>query len=41
MIKTVIRIAAVAATLSAATGLAYAKDPMVGGAPMFASKNII
>src|ERR1041385_6974819 len=41
MIKTEIRIAMVAATLSAATGLAYAKNPTVGGAPMFANKNII
>ncbi|MBB4567474.1 fasciclin domain-containing protein [Rhizobium leucaenae] len=41
MIKFAIRIAAVAVTLSAATGLAHAKNPTVGGAPMFASKNII
>jgi len=41
MINTVIRIAAVAVTLSAATGLAHAKNPTVGGAPMFANKNII
>ena len=41
MIKTVIRVVAVAATLSAATSLAYAKDPMVGGAAMYASKNIV
>ena len=41
MIKSVIRVAAVAVALSAATSLAYAKDPMVGGAAMYASKNII
>ncbi|NLS18237.1 fasciclin domain-containing protein [Rhizobium sp. P40RR-XXII] len=41
MTKTVFCVAAVAAMLSAATSLAYAKDPMVGGAAMFASKNII
>lgn len=41
MIKTTIRIAALAVALSAATGAAYAKNPMVGGAPMYASKNII
>lgn len=41
MIKTVFRIAAAAAILSAASSLAYAKDPMVGGAAMYASKNII
>jgi len=41
MIKTVFRIAAAAAMLSAASSLAYAKDPMVGGAAMYASKNII
>ncbi len=39
--KTTLRIAALAVALSAATGAAYAKDPMVGGAPMYASKNII
>lgn len=41
MIKTTIRIVAVAAALSAATSLAYAKNPTVGGAPMYATKNII
>src|ERR1700712_1166866 len=41
MMKTTLRIAALAVALSAATGAAYAKDPMVGGAPMYASKNII
>ena len=41
MIKTVFRIAAAAAMLSAAASLAYAKDPMVGGAAMYANKNII
>src|SRR5690242_10930301 len=41
MIKTVFRIGAAAAMLSAASSLAYAKDPMVGGAAMYASKNII
>jgi uncharacterized surface protein with fasciclin (FAS1) repeats len=41
MMKTTIRIAALAVALSAATGAAYAKNPMVGGAPMYASKNII
>ncbi|MDE1994309.1 MAG: fasciclin domain-containing protein, partial [Rhizobiaceae bacterium] len=41
MKKTVIRIAVAALTLSAATGLAYAKNPVVGGAPMYASKNIV
>lgn len=41
MIKTVFRIATVAAMLSAASSHAYAKDPMVGGAAMYASKNII
>ena len=41
MIKTVIRVVAVAATLAAATSLAHAKDPMVGGAAMYASKNIV
>src|SRR6187402_1129827 len=41
MMKTTIRIAALAVALSAATGAAYAKNPMVGGAPMYPSKNII
>ena len=41
MMKTTLRIAALAVALSAATGAAYAKNPMVGGAPMYASKNII
>lgn len=41
MIKTVIRIAALAAMVSAGASLAYAKDPMVGGAAMYANKNII
>ncbi|MBO9097136.1 MULTISPECIES: fasciclin domain-containing protein [Rhizobium] len=41
MMKTTLRIAALAVALSAATGAAYAKDPMVGGAKMYASKNII
>lgn len=41
MIKIAFRVAAVAAMLSAATSLAYAKDPMVGGAAMYASKNIV
>lgn len=41
MIKTVIHLVAVAATLAAATSLAHAKDPMVGGAAMYASKNIV
>jgi uncharacterized surface protein with fasciclin (FAS1) repeats len=30
-----------AVAFSALAGVAYAKDPMVGGAPMYASKNII
>lgn len=42
MIKTVVRSVIVAAVLSSsAAAVAYAKDPMVGGAPMYASKNII
>src|SRR6201996_5167219 len=41
MLKTTIRIAALAVALSAATGAAYAKNPMVGGAPMYATKNIV
>ena len=41
MIRTVFCIAASAAMLSAAAGLAYAKDPMVGGAAMYASRNIV
>jgi uncharacterized surface protein with fasciclin (FAS1) repeats len=41
MMKSTIRIIAMAAALSAGTGLAYAKDPMVGGAAMYASKNIV
>jgi len=38
------RLAATAASfvlLSCASGAAFAKDPMVGGAPMYASKNIV
>jgi uncharacterized surface protein with fasciclin (FAS1) repeats len=41
MMKTTIRIIAMAATLSAGASLAYAKDPMVGGAAMYPSKNIV
>jgi len=41
MIKSVIRIGALAAMVSAGASVAYAKDPMVGGAAMYASKNII
>ncbi|NLR98804.1 fasciclin domain-containing protein [Rhizobium sp. P38BS-XIX] len=41
MIKSVIRIAAAAAMVSALSSIAYAKDPMVGGAAMYATKNII
>jgi uncharacterized surface protein with fasciclin (FAS1) repeats len=41
MVKTTIRIIAIAAALSAGTSLAYAKNPVVGGAPMYATKNIV
>src|ERR1700744_2025172 len=41
MMKTTIRIIAMAAVLSAGASLAHAKDPMVGGAAMYPSKNII
>jgi uncharacterized surface protein with fasciclin (FAS1) repeats len=41
MMKMKICAAALAVALSAAGSVAYAKDPMVGGAPMYATKNII
>jgi uncharacterized surface protein with fasciclin (FAS1) repeats len=41
MTKTMIRIVALAAALSAGTCIAYAKNPVVGGAPMYATKNIV
>jgi uncharacterized surface protein with fasciclin (FAS1) repeats len=41
MMKSAIRATVLAAALATAAGAAYAKNPNVGGAPMFASKNII
>src|SRR5580765_86470 len=41
MIKTTLRILAVAAVVSGGTYGAFAKNPVVGGAPMYATKNIV
>ena len=41
MRKTTKLLFAGAVVLSAFAGIAYAKNPMVGGAPMYAEKNII
>jgi len=41
MIKTIVGIVAVASVLSAISSLAFAKNPVVGGAPMYATKNIV
>jgi uncharacterized surface protein with fasciclin (FAS1) repeats len=41
MIKTTLRILAVAAVVSGGTCGAFAKNPVVGGAPMYATKNIV
>ena len=41
MTKFTTRILAGAVALSALTGFAYAENPMVGGAPMYADKNIV
>lgn len=41
MMKLTMRTALLAASLAAAGGAAIAKNPMVGGAPMYASKTIV
>ncbi|MGO4438715.1 fasciclin domain-containing protein [Rhizobium sp. RAF56] len=41
MSKTIARILVLSAALSAGFATAYAKNPVVGGAPMYASKNIV
>lgn len=41
MLKSAIRALAIAATISATAVTAYAANPKVGGAPMYATKNIV
>ncbi|NTF44108.1 fasciclin domain-containing protein [Rhizobium rhizogenes] len=41
MLKSTIRFAALAAALASGTILAHAENPMVGGAPMLETKNIV
>ncbi len=41
MIKTTLRILTAASILAAGSAVAFAKDPMVGGAAMYPTKNII
>ncbi|MCM2291501.1 fasciclin domain-containing protein [Allorhizobium sp. BGMRC 0089] len=41
MIKNSVRLMMIAAMMTAGTAAAYAKDPMVGGAAMYPSKNIV